>query len=193
MKATIMPGIGDHISTTCREACRIARLRKKPVSFRFNDIFMVASPRTKPESMAKQFDAIMKREGQRYRMSPPAILRQRERDQEIRDKQAAANGLIEALPLALRTLDETMEWLRAFVPLADDIGVVIPCVALWTEFRDAGYVTGELVGQPPEWFDNRDKMGRYIIGQVMDYLRRGAAPHPMTAEFARRYFELPVP
>lgn len=88
-------------------------------------------------------------------------------------------------------MDDIMSWLCGFTDAANYAGVRFDIPEVLRQFRDAGFEANTHVGQPPEAFNNRTMMGTYIIGQSMNCLEHGMAPHPMTITFVDRYFCLP--
>ena len=134
---------------------------------------------------------------------------------EINSKKIQINSLLEKLPPIIeksfldsvinthlrselpsnpyKYLEKIIDWLDEFTPLSDDIGVTSEFnpFDISNQLTRAGFNENEGVGEDPGWFNTRQRMGRYIIGQVINCLNKGMPPHPITTTFIEKYRQLP--
>jgi hypothetical protein len=98
-------------------------------------------------------------------------------------------------------LDHLIGWLHSFAHHANAASVDFDAAAglrrgglewICLLFESKGYRDGDGVGQDPDWFCTRARLGRYIIGQAINCMRKGLPPHPgATERFCSQYFALP--
>ena len=213
---TYTPEAGTQISFACEEAINIADRHHDEVSFDFNGVNVIAKPGGLPGALVQEWSDIQQRQAEEYRKTPEYKEKKLQRDKEVATKSARIKELLEDFaPLVERAfldkaieyrmhdllpsnphkyLEKIIDWIDEFTPLADDIGVQgdYDTTLLAQQLEAAGFFEGEGVGQDPEWFSTREKMGRYIIGQVLSFLKKGMSPHPMTNSFIEKYRELPT-
>lgn len=191
---TYSPLAGTHIDKACEEAVAQARALDEPVRFTFNGIALQALPSDQPETIRQRWTTIQAEQHTAYRNSREGKAAQARREATITRRQRETDSAIDALPKILRTdnhLDALMNWLRAFVTSADDVAVRWDQGAVVDRLILAGYHENENVGQKPEWFNTRERMGRYIIGQAINCIAHAMPPHPITIRFVEKYFALP--
>lgn len=187
-----VPSVGTHIDQACQEAVALAVEKKQDIAFKFNDVELSATQWSKPETIAKCYDAITKRRRKEYWASPEGIAAAKERRDAVAARQSAVDGLLYKLPKVLKSvsLDKAMKWLQSFQPPSDDVDVKLNRRDVAKTFIAFGYAENEHVGNPPEWFNTRERMGRYVIGQAINCLNRGMPPHWRTLHFCKEYFKL---
>lgn len=191
---TYTPSCGEHINTACGEATRIARKNGLPVTFDFNGIKLTATPDRTAMDIVADYDRETERRAEEYRNSKEGRLEAARRKKRIRELGTKADKLLSEIDKVLgsKSLYEVMDWLKEFVPVADDISVTFDKKALAAKFEAAGFMENEGVGRKPEWFVTRERMGRYIVGQAISMLKAGMSPHPITVSFVDKYKALPV-
>ena len=185
------PFAGTYIKYACAEAIALAKKTNRIVETSFNGVKMRINKRHPLKHVLNQWDERLHASCRRYNESPAAKIAKEKRYLEVVAKQAKIDIAMGNLGDAIDDLDKLMEWLKPVVENADDSGVNFSTDVLLERLESAGYVKGEYVGNPPEWFNTRSRIGRYIIGQVLDCLHKGMPPHPMTSSFIDKYFELP--
>ena len=189
---TLYPTPGEHVVRVARAASRIARERRCRVRFTFNGVKLDATPKKSPYTVVWEFHRIIGQLQSNYRLSRRGQEELRRRAAEIADKQSAIMALTQNLGWVLdnTNLDTLMDWLKQFVRFADDSGVRIRHEDVAIQFESRGYQENHHVGQPAEWFNTRERMGQYLIGEAINSLRRGLPPHPITLQFIDKYWEL---
>lgn len=189
------PLAGTSIQEASSEAVRRAKAAKRAVTFRFNGIHLNAPPSRKitKEVLAKSYEKLCRKAHEEWheewQASPEAIAR-------VEAKQNLVAVALEALPriLAVKKAhlghDLVMRWLLSLVENAD--GARVSAFEwLAQQFIAAGYKQNDLVSEPEESFNTRERMGRWVIGQAVDCFQRGMPPHPITQKFIQAYFRLP--
>lgn len=186
------PLCGTHIDSACQEAVALAISKNREVAFKFNDVELSATKWSNPETIAKAYDAITERRRAEYWASPEGIASAKARKEAVEGKQRAVDGLLRELPTVLKTgkLDKAMKWLQSFQPPSDDVDVKFNHTGIVSTFMMFGYAENENVGHPSEWFNTRERMGRYVIGQAINCLKHGMPPHGRTLHFCKEYFKL---
>jgi len=193
--ATFEPSAGTCIDKACADAVALASQANDAVRFSFNGIALQALPADDPQVIVNRWRAILEEQQRAYRESPEGRQAKAARDREIVKRQSDVNACIEALPKILRTdnhLNALMKWLQEFIPAADDVAVVWDRQTVAITLEDGGYKENEHVGQQPEWFNTRERMGRYIAGQVISGIREVGCAHPIALKFIDSYFALPA-
>lgn len=192
-RRTLTPEAGSHINAVCEQACAMAAQDNDLVTFTFNDVLLVASPTTDWRELSKEYSRKCDEAREAYLKSPEGIAATEKRNQEVSYRQETVSRLIYKLPIVLaKSLDAVIEWLKEFTSPADDIGVKFNASDVARTFIAYGYKENYGVGEKPEWFNTRDRMGRYIIGQAINCLKSGMAPHGVTYTFIEKYKALPV-
>lgn len=85
-------------------------------------------------------------------------------------------------------LDSLMAWLKELTPLVDWAGISLDKETILRQLRDAGFKSNQFVGEKEDWFNTRERLGLWIIGQAMNCMEHGMGPHPMTVTFCEKYF-----
>jgi len=186
---TYKPSAGTEISHACREAVDMAKRSGVNVRFKFNDVELTATPDLQPDEVVAEWRRESNRISEEYRNSPAGRAAAAARTAEIARLKTQSESLLMALSSILLSgsTDELMSWLKSFALVADDVSVNLDTAALAAKFEAAGFKENEGVGQNPEWFNTRPRMAGYIVGQVINCLKRGMPPHPVTVSFVEKY------
>lgn len=191
MKIEIDPG--THILAACKEAIEAAKKHGEPVMFDFNGIGMTAHHDGDALGMMHDWNIKAQQKAEEYRRSPAGIKAAQEAAQRARDNQAKVDELLGTLRQAVNRVDTLVDWLAEFCVPADHVNVTYDKSVIIESIRHAGYVKNYGVGDPPESFGTRDRMGRYIIGQALtNMMEHDLPPHPITTTFAERFRRLPA-
>ncbi len=191
---TYEPLAGTHITGACAQAVALAVESDEPVRFKFNDIMLQAIPTDDPKVIVDRWHAIHAEQQEAYRNSPAGRETKRLRDAEVVRKQTELNAAVEALPKILRTdnhLNALVGWIKALIDPSDDVETKWNPNSVADLLEAAGYINNDNVGHEPEWFNTRERAGRYLVGQAINCMRKGMGPHPITLKFADEYFALP--
>lgn len=187
--ATYQPTVGEHVLESCRNAIEQAQRRRGNVLFKHNDVTMVATPRGDAEKMVRlwqwRINAIPTTHEQ--------TLARREMEQRRADESARAGRLAMALPRVLEMKHEgaLIRWIDELVKCGDWIGMPVDWADLRLQLEGAGWVQGDACDMGAGWYNTRERMARWIVGEVMNHFSRDMPPHPITGKFCGQYFELP--
>lgn len=190
---TYEPSAGTRIEHACTEAVELAKRNGQTVRFKFNDVELEATPDRQPAAIVDDWRRESDRLAEEYRNSPEGRAEAARRESQITTLKAQADELLSRLDsvLASNSQDQIMDWLKSFAPISDDVSVKFDTSALAVKFEAAGFKENEGVGQEPEWFNTRPRMAGYIVGQVINCLKRGMPPHPVTVSFVEKYQAMP--
>lgn len=190
---TYEPSAGTRIEHACTEAVTMAKRSGATVRFKFNDVELAATPDREPDDLVADWRHESDRLSEEYRNSPEGRAEAARRESEITTLKAQADELLGKLDslLAENSQDEIMGWMKSFAPISDDVSVKFDTAELAAKFEAAGFKENEGVGQEPEWFNTRPRMAGYIVGQVINCLKRGMPPHPVTVSFVEKYQAMP--
>ena len=178
---------GTDIRSACNSAVQFAKDNETTVVFEFNGVPLAARHESTPEELYCAWQTIWEEKGRAYKESPEYAEYQRKRAMEIKERQEQVDRLSSEIP---NNMDDMMIWCKDFALNADDIGVVVDHQKVFEMLENAGYSENAHVGEPQENFLCRKVMGEYIIGQVMDMLKREMPPHQVIISFAEKYFNL---
>lgn len=208
------PMAGENIEFSCKTAIDLSIKNEMPVRFVFNGIELIASRHSTVESLLETFHSEMTRRVEEYENSPEYQIKQEQRRVELEEKKVKVRKLLEdfdslykksfldnAINVSLKGklpsnpykyMGKMIDWIDEFAPLADDIGISIEYnpYEMASKLEMAGFIENEGVGYDKDWFDTKEKMGRYIIGQVINCLKKGMPPHPITSSFIEKYRQL---
>jgi len=176
---------GEHIRTVAMRAATAADERHEPVEFLFNDVLMTVAPGAEAESVVTEYEVKCEERRAAYRASPEGIAAAKARAAEIVANQAEVDALMAELPTARSDID-VIDWLCAYAREADDIDVKAPHAAVADYLEGLGYRRGENVGRT-DLANDRVGMARWIIGQALDFLRRGYPPHGVIHHFRDKH------
>ena len=179
--------------SACEDAVKNARRFRCNVWFDFNGDTVAVCPQSRPEQVYRHVCDRRHREAIAFRRSAAGAAQRRKAEVDSLKRQRQADRLMRRLvPIATTgDMDEMVQWVADFTEVADWVGVKVSTRAVLQILEASGYVLGFGVGKPPEYFDSRENMGRYIIGQAMEFLSRGSTPHPCLIRFAKDYTDLP--
>lgn len=99
--------------------------------------------------------------------------------------QAKHDGLMAMLPSKFAEVKSAIQWLQPFVEAAEHVAVIgtdFPRVA--SVLEASGWKANEACGLPHSSYEDPNVLGRWIIGQAIDMLRKNIPPHPLLAERA---------
>lgn len=195
------PMCGDTLDTTCSHVTRMAKKLGKVVRFDFNGVKLFGAPKKSESTLIWEWENAIGRNASNYHCSREGRAYEQERSNEIIKKQDSITALVGQLNglLALNNMDFTMGWIASFTRDADDIGVDInkACKVngggfelLALMFEAHGFKDNDSVGNAPEWYNTRERMGRFIIGQCINCFRNNMPPHPVCEIFVEKYFKL---
>lgn len=182
--------LGEHIDTAAKRAVKLAVERQEPVLLSFNSVDLIVAPTRRPQEVVVEFLETLEQR-QREREATPEWQRgEQERAERVRSQQARLNELVASVDKAVASdLSTTIDWLGQFIPLADNVGVTFNHELLAAKLALVAEENAH-VGQPPEWIqESPRRAAQYIIGQVINMLRRGMPPHPMLGEFIKQRSE----
>lgn len=185
------PYAGTTIKRAFADALAMAWKKNRVVRMSFNGLVFKVHKRLSVHHLMNQWKARTHAAHLRYTASPEYKAEKERRRLEIIEKQEVADGLLEKLPNIINDLDSLMLWIKEFAFVADDIGVRFSSASLYDQLRAAGYKAGENVGRSNEWFNTRERVGRYVVGQVLSCLADNYPPHPICRKFVEQYFEIP--
>jgi len=179
---------GEHISTACEEAKEIAKKNRKPIRFDFNGVKIVATGKKSISSMLWEFDLVLGQHSQTYRRSRKYQEYKKKRDREVRQSQFMVDSLTNGLPgLIEEGLVGVVYFCAALSKYADNVDVKTDFNRIVSVLEGAGYINNEHTGRPESDFSNAETMGRYIVGQAINCMKKGLPPHPITTEFEKTY------
>ena len=183
---------GTDINSAITKAIELVKYKKQQVSFNFNDIDVVVGLHDSRNSVYEQWKTKREQAAETYRNSPEYKAQQIKRNQEIQHNQKVVDDCFNSLEnvLSVGSLDMIITWIKLFSECADDIGVKCDYKKLYYIFLSRGYQANENTGLPQDKYKQREIMGRYIIGQVMSFLKGNSPPHPVAVNFADKYFLL---
>lgn len=190
---TYEPCAGTRIEHACTEAVNMAKRSGATVRFKFNDVELSAAPDFQPDDLVAEWQRESNRLSEEYRNSPAGRAEANRRAAQIGTLNTRTTNLRNKLDslLAAKSQDEIMDWMESFAPISDDVSVKFDTSALAAKFEAAGFKENEGVGQEPERFNTRDRMAGYIVGQVINCLKRGMPPHPVTVSLVEKYRAMP--
>ena len=173
---------GEHISRAARRA-----IEAGAAALTFNEITIPVESISTPESIEAAYTRLVESAQERYRASPEGIAAAKRADDYRAECQRAVDSLVADLPEAAASIDATVQWLADFCQPANHIDVRHDMRKIFDTLAEADYTANFGVGNPPEWFSTRGRVGRYIIGQGMSCLAKGLPPHGNTITFAEKY------
>jgi hypothetical protein len=182
---------GDNISHACREAVALADKHGDTAEFDFNDVHVVVYPGENPAAVVVRWDAEFERKAEAYRTSPEGKAAAAYQEARARQCQRQTDDLIARLSTVVHDLPALVRWCAALSECGDHRGITWDKGAVAVAIEAAGYQADAHVGRPPAEFGSKRLVGEYIIGQVLDCLRRGMSPHPVTRKFAEDYAAMP--
>lgn len=181
-------GCGEHIDCASRTASRLARTKKCGVRFNFNGISLLATPKKSPVTIGWEYEQITGKQAEQYRLSLKGQKERARNQAEVKSAQTAIDHWMLILRDVLQSgLDNTIGWLSNFLPVADRVGTTVNYPLLVGLFEGQGYKAGELTGQDKAFYEIKENLGRYIIGQVLSFWKDCGAVHPRICDFCEDY------
>lgn len=116
------------------------------------------------------------------------------RHKEDRNKQAEMDDHLGHLDRALKEgLSSTVAWLSQYAVKADRIGIDFKGGEVFKKFSDAGYKAGEYADEQFAKSIQTDKYiaGRFMIGDAMSFLQKGAEPNLSVVRNAEIFRSMP--
>lgn len=191
MALTYEPIAGTSISHAANAAVAMANANLQSVKFDFNGVAVIVWPGDLPDSVTARWDRDFDESAKRWRDSPEGIKHQEWVQSETERRQKIVDGLMGSLTKAIdRGLGSIVGWLATLSEFGDWNSLQWDKQWVVAELLAAGYQENEHAGQPPEWFNTQERMGRYIVGQALNCMANGMPPHPMLQMFAYKYAEL---
>lgn len=183
---------GTDINMAINDAMALCFRENQSVSFNFNDIDVIVGLNDTHKEIYNQWKTKREQAAENYRNSPEYKAQQIKRNQEIEHNQKIVTDCFNSLEniLNVGSLDMTISWIKLFSECAEDSGVKCDYKKLYDIFVNHGYKAGENVGLTQDKYKEKKIMGRYIIGQVMNFLKGNSPPHPVAVSFADKYFLL---
>ncbi len=179
---------GQHIDHASRVASSLAREKNCGIRFDFNGISLLATPKKSPVTIGWEFEQITGQHAERYRLSPEGQMEKVRNEREIKSAQTAIDHWMLILPDMLKSgLDNTIGWLSNFLPVADRVGTEMNIPLLVGLFEAQGYKAGELTGHDKAFYEIKENLGRYIIGQVLQMWKDVGAVHQRICDFCEDY------
>lgn len=179
---------GSRIDEACAELVALAKRFGESVEMIFNDIRVVADPNDDPANLVSRWGTERDLRFQNWKHSPEGIAEAQRRRDEIARKQAAVDALIARWDkLADLGWDVVLRWAEALTENADDVAVKFDRRALAATLRTAGYAPDFGIGHKPSWFNTPDRLGGYIMGQIVNCLESRMPPHPVTLSFIEKF------
>lgn len=181
---TYRPTLGSRIAHACKELAAMAQASGESVEMNVNDILVVAGPSDSASELESRWHTQREIRYQEWRNSPEGVVSAIERQREIRRKQAVVDRLIsEEIPFGWIPL---LKWAEELTESADDIDVRFDPAALAKKLGTR-FEENFGVGNNADWFSTPDRFGGYIMGQIINCLKSGMPPHPVTLIFIERF------
>lgn len=193
---TYDPLPGTYIDTACTQASKFAIDKNCHVKFNFNGVEITATPKSTWDELAAQYHEATRIEHEKYLASPECKAEEIRRTKERNEHQHEIDKLMALLDTHtdgryyMKNMDFLMTWINSLTEHADYVGVKFDPKKVFNWFKKNKFIMGFGVGEGEDFFQNKENMARYIIGQVMDFLDKGYPPHPVTTKFIGNYFKL---
>ncbi len=186
------PSLGEDISTACAEALKLAKESNEIVGFNFNGILVAVTPDDTVERIYRRYVEKVEKRRREYLESEEYRIQQLKRAEEVKIKQQKVNALIAEAPEIIDggSYSEILDWLVSFADSADDVDVSFDVTPLYTLFCNRGFKANENVGLENTAYADKATLARYIIGQALDNLEHGMAPHPILHNFVQNWKKL---
>ena len=186
--ATYDPPAGTHIRRACAESVKLANECNEPVPIKFNDIDLIANPGDDPSALEVEWNRKSAERHQEYIKSDAYKDYQEKRRREASANQFIVDTLISGLP-NVDTEAAWMRWASDLAGAADDCAVKLDHRGVADVLTGRGWIMNQHVGRKPEEIEsNKTIMSQYIMGQVIECLRMGMPPRPITQTFVEKYF-----
>lgn len=183
---------GQHISQAAADACELALARAKVITLDFNDVQIPVHPGQSPDSVVADWRRDMDAAAETYRISPAGQQAKADADARLAKAQSGHDAAMATLPAAFPDARAAVLWLVPFSDAADHVGIAgreFDRVA--DVLEGSGWKQDDACGLPSEAYEEEGILGRWIIGQAIDMLKKGMPPHPMLMDkFAAKFLTL---
>lgn len=178
---------GQHIKTAIEQAISIAACKDCNVSFTFNGIELIVNALSIYDDVMKEFDNKREEESERWRNSPEGLAFYEEQRIEKEQKQKIMDSLMIIAPTVWK---QNKNWNRKLKWLIDYhscniIGVDYDkdnIISIIETFHEDSWG----VGKPKEFFNNKENMAKYVIGQWLNMMKKMGCVHDMVGSFAEQ-------
>lgn len=184
--------LGCHIGAVCADAQILAADRGKPVRFEFNGVPMDVRGDETAVVAAARYSQVVADRAATWAASEDGQAEQRRQVAAATSRQAQIDQLVAALPESIKDMPRLIQWVGQFAEASDHAAMRYDAEAIADQLEQAGYRRDEGVGEREALQADRNRMGRYIVGQAIDMLRRGRGIHPVAATFAERFAAMPA-
>lgn len=184
---TIDPACGSYIKTVIQQAISIAATKDCNVSFTFNGIELIVNALSIYDDVIKEWDTKRKEESERWRNSPEGIAYFEEQRLDTEKKQRIMNSLMVIAPCVWK---QNKNWNRKMKWLVDYHSCNISSVSYDKDkiisIVENSHEDGWGVGKPQEFFENKENMAKYVIGQWLNMMKKMDCVHDMVGSFAEK-------
>lgn len=174
---------GEHVAMSARQAIEKANRYSRKVRLKFNDFTMDVNKRLSVRHVVHTFNHWYESKRVRYANSPAGRKAAAAKLARIEGNTTAINALMAKPPTDKM---DAMQWLARFLPLADEVGVVVYVPLLIATLSGLGFVSGQHVGH--QAFKDKTATplmtAEYVAGQAMSMFESRGCCHPMIAKWA---------
>jgi hypothetical protein len=189
MKNTITIDLecGSFIGSVIKEAIALAASKDCNVSFTFNGIELIVNALSIYDDVYNEFNKKREEESQRWRNSPEGIAYFEKDRIDTEKKQRIMDGL---MVIASDVWKQNKNWNRKMKWLIDYHSCNIRAVSYNKEeiisivemFHEENWG----VGEPKEFFNKKENMAKYVIGQWLSMMKKMGCVHDMVGSFAEK-------
>ncbi len=189
--------LGDSLHERALDVIDMADKHDKDVEFVYGDIKFIVSPGATVKNVKDQYEEKFEQDRQDYLASPEDAVEQAAAEAEkIQQKRQRVAKMIYALPdLEGMDMDQIVDWVMEFTDLMNAKGVSDPNMYKTAayNFERAGYEADAFIAKPgedpdPRLEEDKDCIGRYIVGQCIASWKIGAnAPPNRVVFFGKEY------
>ena len=168
-----------YLEDAVQNAIKLAREKRCLVRFNFSGVSLFATPKKSPVTIEWEYNHISSQKADARCMSAEYREKYGRGTDDLKAKQLALDDcLVNVLGVLDSGLDDVMVWLSDFIPLSQDGRLVYGRRNLAEAFERHGYKQNEFIDGAKDFYLVKENLGRYIVGQVIDCLKRGFPPHP---------------
>lgn len=182
------PDCGDSRDECVATAIKEAKLLGEPITLHFNENVLKITGDTDPVALEKERQEQSRKHWEAYKQTPAyKAEKAREAAQNARN-QKKIDDLMASLDGALsKGIGATVGWMKDYSAVADDRRLKTDNKLVLKKVLAAGYQANAHVGRAPEALEaDYAAAGEYIMGQCIDCMEKGYAPHPIAGMFADR-------
>jgi hypothetical protein len=177
---------GSHISRVVDEMIDLSKEYNIDVVSTFNGIALSVNPDSSACKVLKDWDTEMNRRAEEYAKSKEGKQAKQERENKRIEHQKKVDELQAELYNVVNT-DKILDWCSQLAEHGDYVGVWFDKPRIIEKLERAGYTENAYVGYKGEFGKYISLM--YIVGQVINCLRKGMPPHQVTISFVREWKE----